>query len=155
MNCSLKEFIDRVRAKHPAKYDWVDYDTNGTFHVFFLDTAVECQKIFNDKLKIASHVWQEDIQTHKIPSDGTVIKDVDGIFAPQTIHFTNNSTGPINITLPTASNQGRYRYWINYDTVSATADRPDVDKPKCTCGGWSVGATKHPKYCDLFELEST
>lgn len=150
MKCNDLFFIQTLKAQHPAKYLHRCNDPFfGDNYILALDTAGECQKSFSDMYKIASHVWS---QSPHDAGKGTVTKDVDGLFTPQAPSAHTHSVMPPN----------QYHFTYNaappFDPINVISDGTDWNieekKPKCGCGGWSVGATKHPSYCDLYEPEN-
>ena len=154
-----KEFIDKVRAKYPHKWeshyiDWLAYEV-----IVFLDTLGETKLPSIDQLRKASHAWCSR-------NGGELMKDSDGLFGTQ--HFT--PTGVFNITIPSPN---QYYYTIGGGSSGGSVNGPGsvnaglpggsyidpepyqekAKQPifKCCCGAHSVGSNKHSNWCDIKE----
>jgi hypothetical protein len=88
MSLTQDEFTRIVRNSYPAKYMSPEFDPiYGFITVFALDTQYEVSLPFNDKFKLASHIWQE----------GRILKDSSGLFNSTVTSVTASSTKVISL----------------------------------------------------------
>lgn len=144
MNCTRDEFITKVHAKHPHKHISDDVFTTsigGDIHtVYMLDTYGECKSDIPTKDKLASHIWR----------DGTVMKDIDGLFSSTITVITN--TQPLSITPGNIYRLTYVGHNGNHVDLFGNAINKTASKvAKCECGSHAVGSNKHSSWCAIKE----
>lgn len=138
MNCTEKEFIDKVNLAYPSRFFFWSLDISTNYSVCigldrvkygYLNTLMPRPPM---QPGIADFIWK----------NGQVTTDHYGLFTP-------NPT--VLITPFTNSNYGLTAGWlpVNIDLPALPTEQDFKSAVKCECGSWSVGSNKHSSYCPI------
>jgi hypothetical protein len=145
MNCTEKEFVDKVCASKPIRGIYSCNDHNGRF-VFSYELGYRgfANYSLQDQINASDFVWFNGSAMKD--TTGSVIKDTDGLFAFS--QYSLAPSGPVILTTPLTPSDV-FTVKTVYGDISVRSSGSGKSPAKCECGAHSVGSNRHSSYCPL------